>query len=394
MRVVVWLFITLCVGCGRHGFDEVIAGDGDATGDGDNTDAETFVPGVISSAIGTGHTCVVLHDGSLWCWGLNTEGQLGTRDTTSRDTPTRVGTDADWVKVAAGGAGTANGYTCATKRDGSLWCWGINALGGLGTGGGDSLDPVHVGTARWIWIEAGWLATCGIQEDRSLWCWGDNTKGELALGDTTNRPTPTQVGTRTDWARVVSALEFSCAITLDGSGFCWGFNQYGEVSSDPQGTYVTMPAAVIGFRWNTLVAIGRHTCGVRDDGSLWCWGSNVSGQLGLGDFGTGTERNVPALVSAASDWTSVGGSLGGTIAVEDGQLYRWGVMVTSGPFVPTLISTAESWRSVTSSAAGHACAVTVEGRLYCWGDNADGQLGLGGFGGTVATPTLVPLPLP
>jgi len=207
-----------------------------------------------------------------------------------------------------------------------------------------------------------------------------------------NRATPTRIGTRNDWVRVISALEDSCAQTLDGEGFCWGYNRNQQVSTDPAGTYVKLPVAVAGFRWRTLAAVSRHTCGVRDDGSLWCWGDNSSAQVGLG--APSGDIAMPAQISSATDWTEVGGSSGGSLAIEGGRLYRWGVMVSVGGYAPTLDTTQETWRAISGSSGAHACAVTIEGRLYCWGDNTDGQIGIGAFGGSVDDPALVPLPLP
>src|SRR4029079_9700588 len=82
-----------------------------------------------SIAAGYDHTCATRSDGSLWCWGRNFYGQLGDGTTTDRSVPNRVGLASNWASVAAGEA-----FTCATRTDGSIWCWGYNQLGQLGDG--------------------------------------------------------------------------------------------------------------------------------------------------------------------------------------------------------------------------------------------------------------------
>jgi alpha-tubulin suppressor-like RCC1 family protein len=139
--------------------------------------------------------CATRTGRTLWCWGDNSFGELGTGGTSgiSTNTPARVGTDTNWATVSAGGE-----FTCATRTDRTLWCWGYNYFGQLGTGStGDASTPVQVGTAAdWVTVSAGddWGYsgghTCATRADGTLWCWGDDEFGELGNGISGIVPTP------------------------------------------------------------------------------------------------------------------------------------------------------------------------------------------------------------
>jgi Regulator of chromosome condensation (RCC1) repeat len=177
------------------------------------------------------HTCTVKTDHTLWCWGSNFYGQLGDATTTNRTVPVQVGGHAsDWASVAAGAS-----HTCAVKTDHTLWCWGLNGDGEFGDGTTtNSLVPVQVGghASDWAAVAAGALHTCAVKTDGTLWCWGDNTFGQLGDGSMTNSLVPVQVsGQATDWA-VVTAGEFhTCAARTDHTLWCWGWNPDGQLGN-------------------------------------------------------------------------------------------------------------------------------------------------------------------
>ena len=110
-----------------------------------------------------------------------------------------MGTATDWATVY-----TSNASTCGARTDGTLWCWGFNGYGQLGTGDiTDRLTPTQIGTATdWATVSTTSFSTCATRNDGTLWCWGYNPDGNLGTGDTTYRLTPTQVGTATDWTTV------------------------------------------------------------------------------------------------------------------------------------------------------------------------------------------------
>lgn len=140
-------------------------------------------------------------DGTLWSWGRNHEGQLGLGDTTNRSSPTQIGAEIDWDKIAY-----AFSTGIAIKKDGTLWTWGYNNFGTMGVGDTTSRSsPVQVGTETdWTNIGANYVSAFGIRGG-ALYAWGHNGHGTLGLGDTTNRSSPTQVGAETDWVAVNGA---------------------------------------------------------------------------------------------------------------------------------------------------------------------------------------------
>ena len=130
--------------------------------------------------------------------------------------PTQVGSGTDWASVSAGAY-----HTVAVRTDGTLWAWGWNAYGQLGTGDYTSFNaPTQVGTGTdWASVSAGYLHTVAVKADGTLWAWGYNYYGQLGLGDTVDRNTPTQVGTETDWASAsASSYVHTVAVKTTGGG--------------------------------------------------------------------------------------------------------------------------------------------------------------------------------
>ena len=189
----------------------------------------TRLPGTWSDiAAGFNHTCGV-RAGELWCWGNNLSGQLGngSSDMLPHPDPIRVGTDTDWADAGAG-----EDFACAIKTDASLWCWGLNQDGQLGLGAADTVPhtaPERVGTASWDAIEGGEDHACGLRSGQ-LWCWGENDHGQVGIGSgTSDIVVPTRVGTASDWTILALGQDHSCAGRSDGSVWCWGINAVGQL---------------------------------------------------------------------------------------------------------------------------------------------------------------------
>ncbi|MGD0998010.1 MAG: hypothetical protein ABR941_06790, partial [Thermoleophilia bacterium] len=191
-------------------------------------------------AIAAGPHCTfaIKTNGTLWAWGKNTDGRLGLGDTVDRDLPTQVGADRNWKTVTAG-ADSDQGFTLATKTDGTLWAWGSNVDGALGTGNYDSeTSPTQVGAdTDWASVATGGNISCGhtlaIKTDGSLWAWGEDFFGELGTGNYANQIVPTRVGADTDWS-ALNCTDDSYAIRSDGTLWAWGPNDESQLGlGDP-----------------------------------------------------------------------------------------------------------------------------------------------------------------
>lgn len=289
------------------------------------------------------------------------------------------------VAVTIGGPalawnGTGDYHSCAVRTDGTLWCWGENSYGQLGTG--DTTDrstPTRVGSlTTWASVETGADHTCAIRTDRTLWCWGYNSFGQVGIGNRTDQLTPAQVGTSAGWASVATSGFHTCALRTDGTLWCWGDNYYGQsgVGADA-GATVTTPAQVGTATWASVGGGIRHTCAIRTDRTLWCWGANYYGQVGIGN-----EINQPTPVRVGTDtWASVSpGWYYHTCAIRiDGTLWCWGSipgLTTSDRTVPTQVGSVTAWASV-EAGGFQTCAIRTDGTLWCWGGNSFGQLGTG-----------------
>lgn len=320
-------------------------------------------PGVAASGYkwldvkaGRFHACGIRNNATLWCWGLNSQGQLGDGTTTSSGSPVQVGTHADWQQIAP-----AYRHTCGI-RAGQMWCWGLGSNGELGDGlSTSSLTPVRVGTASdWKEVATGWgRFSCGVRGQGDLSCWGRNTQGELGVGDYTNRAVPTAVP-NSPWKGVTAGFSHACAISSFDLLYCWGRNDEFQASPNNQtnyssptltdGTTVKMVSAGStgtcmmfsggnrGPEWNGRVfcrgvnaprgysgpgpfvgcegdpcenivrfrhmSLGRsHACGVvQGTNQGLCWGTGSDGQLGNG---LALDSDSPVAVQGAKEWFRV-----------------------------------------------------------------------------------------
>jgi len=345
----------------------------------------------VSVSLGQYHACAILDDDSLKCWGSNGYGQLGIGSTTQQTTPQTVnlGTGRTAVSVSGG-----QYHTCAVLDDDSLKCWGTNSYGQLGIGSTTQQttpQTVNLGTGRTaVSVSAGYTHTCAILDDESLKCWGVGTAGQLGIGLNVNQITPQTVGLGTGRTAVsVSAgVQHTCAILDDGSLKCWGYNNYGQLGIGSTTNQNTPQTVDLGTgRTAVSVSLGRyHTCALLDDDSLKCWGYNNYGQLGIDST---TQQNTPQTVSFSTNqipkFVSVD-SYSTCVIFEDsramcmGQLYSWFSGSSSALIMYTpeyLVRFSEIGKDEVSAGYYHTCAILVNGSLKCMGYNFYGQIGIG-----------------
>jgi alpha-tubulin suppressor-like RCC1 family protein len=225
---------------------------------GDLLDAVDLGPGRTAKVIATGdsHTCAILDNASVKCWGENGYGQLGLGNTINRGAGSnQMGANLTAIDLGSGRTATSittgTGYTCVLLDDDAVKCWGWADFGQLGAGKTDEYDEppdlkIPLGTGITA-IASGYFHTCAILDNSSIKCWGLNDSGQLGIGDTNN--------------------------------FGDGVNGLGS------NEIVDLPTVDLGAGRTTraITAGGSHTCALLDNFSVKCWGKNESGQLGLGN---------------------------------------------------------------------------------------------------------------
>jgi alpha-tubulin suppressor-like RCC1 family protein len=198
-----------------------------------------------SLTAGLAHTCAVLVDGAVMCWGANGNGQLGDGKTANSAVPVEVeDMPAPAIAVAAGDA-----HTCALLRDGRVACWGWNLEGQLGSSGGDTMKPVLVVglPSRANAISAGGSDTCAVVQRGAVYCWGANLYGQLGNATTTDSYTPVAVtGLASGATAIATGLYHSCALVAGGALTCWGSNDQGQLGNGTTSSSST-PVNVTGF---------------------------------------------------------------------------------------------------------------------------------------------------
>jgi alpha-tubulin suppressor-like RCC1 family protein len=240
---------------------------------------------------GSQHTCALGHDAFVYCWGLNSSGQLGDGTTINRDYPTRVvGLPGQVVEVRAGDT-----FSCARMANGSVYCWGGNANGQLGVNSvTGSTTPVLTRFNPVAELASGSAFECALYPSGAVGCAGKNVFGNLGDGTVMQRLIPTTVTGLSNVVDLVAGDSHACAAKSDGTLSCWGSNSAGQLG-DGTATNRLVPVAVRGLTSVTSVTAGaQHSCARKTEGSIWCWGANNKGQLG---DGTSIYRFVPTRVS-------------------------------------------------------------------------------------------------
>lgn len=266
---------------------------------------------------GSDFTVAVLQDGTLWSAGTNTDGKLGLGLSTNAlvREPARIGTDADWGTVSAG-----QSHVIATKQNGTLWAWGRNVEGQLGTGDNTSQStPVQVGAdSDWKRVYAGITHTLAIKQNGSLWAWGVNTNGELGDGTQIARNSPLQIGADYDWAEI-SAHGHSLALKNNGALWAWGLNTSGQVGVGSSLPVLSPTQVGTSLNWIKISAGLAHSLALQNNGTLWAWGSNGWGEMSIG------ARTTPGQVGSETNWADISASHQFSAALKsNGSLWTTG----------------------------------------------------------------------
>jgi alpha-tubulin suppressor-like RCC1 family protein len=294
-------------------------------------------------SIGSSHALAIKTNGTLWAWGMNNNQLgIGTLGTANIVLPTQVGTDDNWSQVVAG-----SDFSLGIKSDGTLYSWGSNNYGSLGTGvlpvntTDYQLIPAQVGTANnWLKVFTDGGSYCyAIKTNGTLWSWGggNQNNGFYLLGYAASGNdylTPHQVGTSTNWVTVAITYNFVAAIRTDGTLWVWGNNNKGLFGNGtPIGVLTTSLFPIqlgTDTNWKDVnLNYNRNCLALKINGTRWGWGYNNNFDLGNG---TNTPILVPTQLDNDTDWLSIGFdnvSPGGYSIKQNHSLYGWSYSYTS-----------------------------------------------------------------
>jgi alpha-tubulin suppressor-like RCC1 family protein len=342
---------------------------------------------VRSISAGAAHTCVLLDNATVKCWGSGLYGRLGYEDSIDRGNSTgQMGDSLPAVSLGTGRTAlqvsVGSQHSCALLDNYSVKCWGRGTYGQLGIGStatigdgagemGDSLVAVAFASGRTARsIAAGSNHTCAILDNASVVCWGRGSSGQLGQGAITNighsgsatvALTPAiDLGSGRTAIAISAGDAHTCAILDNATVECWGFGSNGRLGS---GTTNNLGDGA-GEMGNSLLAVnigdGRtaraisagiaHTCVVLDDASVKCWGEGTSGRLGYG--------NQNSLGDGANE-------MGANLAAVALGTGRTALAISAG--------------------GTHTCAVLDNATLKCWGDGSSGQIGSSGIASSGAS---------
>jgi len=353
--------------------------------------AGTCQAGCITSVgLGRRHTCVAEHDGSVACSGNNDNGELGTGSAGGANTAAfapaldAAGPIKDATAVCAGYA-----HSCAVRTNGTVWCWGYGGNGQLG----DNMyadSPLAVQVVKqstepltgMVAVTCSLYHSCARGGDGTVWCWGDNALGELGDNTGLSVPAAVQVANLTNIVAIDAGHTHTCAIDGAGIASCWGQNNHGQIGDGTQNNALA-PLQVSLSPVRRIATGSSHTCAILNDTTLQCWGSNIRRWIGTG-AGKGADTLTPTAVlqpDGTTPYTGVTAIALGAVscAIRNSRVECWGDDIhgqagNGGSLYPRSVNLGAVDQIVASFA--HVCAhVTANGELMCWGRNSEGQLG-------------------
>jgi alpha-tubulin suppressor-like RCC1 family protein len=366
---------------------------------------------VTSVSVGSNFACA-LASGAVFCWGENSNGQLGNSATVASLVPVAVTTSGVLSGKTVTSVSAGEAHACAIAS-GQAFCWGGNFHGELGNATSipasapGAVDVTGVFAGKTISsISAGFYFTCAIASGAAF-CWGLGNYGQLGIGITASSKVPMSVLAAgalqgKSFTHIDTGSYHVCGIA-SGSAFCWGYNQSGQLGNNTSSSSST-PAAVattgvlVGKVVTAISVGGNYSCAVAS-GAAFCWGSNVSGELGDGTKASSlTPVAVDATLVKTGSTYEISAGFAHTCALTAGIANCWGNNGNGAlgnslenSNVPTPVTTKGvlDGKSVTdiSSLSQNTCVV-ANGAAYCWGEGSVGQLG-NGRNQNFATPVAV-----
>ena len=231
-------------------------------------------------AAGYAHSCAATTQGVAYCWGDNSRGAIGNGTSSNVQLlPVTVSGGRSFSNVSSG-----RYFSCGLTPSGVGYCWGENSDGELGDGTNSlKTSPVLVsGEFTFAMISAGGFHSCGLTTAGAAYCWGQNSFGQLGNGTGTSSMVPVGVTGGLMFAMISAGNRHTCGVTTAGRAYCWGDNSTANLGDGTQASRLT-PTPVSGGLTFFSVSAGRfHSCGVTTGGTVYCWGNNANGQLGDG----------------------------------------------------------------------------------------------------------------
>ena len=351
-----------------------------------------------SLAVGRAHSCALDEFGAAYCWGSNSQGQLGTGSTASSSTPVAVAGNLFFTQIDV-----AFDYSCGLTGAGAVYCWGD--VDGVSTNTVPVLVPGNVKLAS-ITTGALWQYVCGLEANGAAHCFGDNTMGQLGKGDTISTRVFSPVSGGLRFRSISAGQVHTCGVALDGPAYCWGWNARRQTGSTSTAQLLMTPAPVTGgHTFTTLTAGSSSTCGTTSS-ATYCWGINRFGSLGQGSTASAIVSTPTQVVGGASFASVRGGDENSLVApvcalTAAGAAFCWGAnqsgqLGTSASLPSCTLTLGNPPNTSTfgctgtpvavaggltfvlvAPAADHTCGLTTDRRVFCWGQNAAGQLGNG-----------------
>ena len=260
------------------------------------------------------HTVMLKVDGTVWCYGIGTYGELGNNSTNNSDEPVQAIFPAGTIitKIAAG-----ENHCLALDSDGNVWTWGRNNYYQQGnTQDASILKPTKISSLSNIKdIECGIYTSFAIGKDGEVYSWGLNANGEGGIGSYTNKITVNRAVNLVDAIDIKAGRNHTMILKSTGEVYVTGSNLYGELGLEDGTRKVKQFTKVNGLDKVVSIAAGdSNNTVVRMDGSVYAWGSNIYSELGVGS--SSLHVDTIAKVAGLSDIRYVDGGSGYTLALD------------------------------------------------------------------------------